>query len=140
MMEINDLSSEGIELIRIMFIDFYSDLGFVDEIQSKSRVRIVSLAQKQIKIRLFDKKACVVFLNILDEPGKITRVSKNLPAVLGHSASELVGKSINDIIPFTIQPFHDDILINFTQQYSKKKIRTDPRIQFYAYTKDFRLQ
>lgn len=31
-MEINDLSSEGIELIRIMFIDFYSDLGFVDEI------------------------------------------------------------------------------------------------------------
>lgn len=74
-------------------------------------MRITSLAQKQVKTRLFNKKTATIFLNILDEPGKITKVSKNIPAVLGYSSIELLGKSINEIIPFTIQPFHDEILI-----------------------------
>ena len=70
-------------------------------------MHITSLAQKQIKTRLFNRKTTAIFINILDEPGKITRVSKNLSAVLGHLPSDLLGKKINEIIPFTIQPFHD---------------------------------
>lgn len=101
---------------------------------------ITSLAQKQMKTRLFNKRTTAIFINILDEPGKIIQVSKNLPAVLGHSTIELIGKSINEIIPFTIQPFHDQILMQFAQKYSKKTMRSDPRVQFFAYTKNFHLQ
>jgi PAS domain S-box-containing protein len=96
--------------------------------------------QKQIKTRIFNKKTTAIFINILDETGRITKVSKNLPAVLGHSPSDLLGKSINEIIPFTIQPFHDDILIKFVERYSKKTMRSDPKIQFFAYNKNFHLQ
>jgi hypothetical protein len=93
--------------MKVMFNEFYNDLEFVKDMEQKSRIHITSLAQKQLKTRLFNKKTTAIFINILDEPGKITRVSKNLPAVLGHSPSDLLGKSINEIIPFTIQPFHD---------------------------------
>ena len=127
-------------LMKVMFNEFYNDLEFDKDMEQKSRIHVTSLAQKQIKTRLFNRKTTAIFINILDEPGKITRVSKNLPAVLGHSPSDLLGRSINEIIPFTIQPFHDEILIKFAQKYSKKTMRSDPKIQFYAYNKDFHLQ
>ena len=63
-----------------------------------------------------------------------------MPSVLGHSPEDLLGKNINEIIPFTIQPYHDDHLIRFSQTYSKKTMRGDPKIIFYAYNKDFHLQ
>ena len=75
--------------------------------EQKSRIHVTSLIQKQTKTRLFNKKTTAIFINILDETGRITKVSKNLSAVLGHSPSDLLGKSINEIIPFSIQPNHD---------------------------------
>lgn len=55
----------------------------------------------------------MVFINILEEVGKIVRISKNLPGVLGFLPSNLVGLSVNEIIPFSIKPFHDAGLVRF---------------------------
>lgn len=53
------------------------------------------MTQKQVKARLFNKKTAAIFINILDEVGKIAKVSKNIPAVLGYSPRDLLGLSIN---------------------------------------------
>jgi hypothetical protein len=63
--------------------------------EHKSKMHITSLTQKQVKSRLFNKKTAAVFINILDEVGKIAKVSKNIPAVLGYSPRDLLGLSIN---------------------------------------------
>ncbi len=100
--------------------------------EQKSGIHSASLAHKQVKTRLFNNKTTAVFIEILDEPSKITLISKNLSAVLGHTPSDLLGKSINEIIPFTIQPHHYEILNKFVQKYSKKTMRSDLKIQFFA--------
>jgi transcriptional regulator with PAS, ATPase and Fis domain len=117
---INDMSVEGQSLMRIMFSEFYNDLEFIKDMEQRSRLYVASIAQKQVKARLFNKKTTAILINILDEPGKINKISKNLPAVLGYSPDDLLGKSINEIIPFSIQPFHDEILLKFMETYSKK--------------------
>jgi hypothetical protein len=66
MREINDISLEGMILMKVMFNEFYNDLEFVKDMEQKSRVYITSLAQKQVKTRLFNKKTTAIFINILD--------------------------------------------------------------------------
>ncbi len=50
---------------------------------------------------------------MLEEVGKIVKVSKNLPGVLGFLPSNLIGLSINEILPFSIKPHHDAALLSF---------------------------
>lgn len=66
MREINDISLEGMILMKVMFNEFYNDLEFVKDMEQKSRLYITSLAQKQVKTRLFNKKTTAIFINILD--------------------------------------------------------------------------
>lgn len=48
-----------------------------------------------IQKQLFNKDKALVVLNVLDEVGKISRVSNNLPNVLGYTSNSLIGLSIN---------------------------------------------
>lgn len=43
-------------------------------------------------------------------------------------------------MPFSIRPFHNEVLINFLRKYSKKLFKVDPSIKFLAYNKQFHLQ
>jgi hypothetical protein len=72
--------------------------------------------------------------------GKIVKISKNLPGVLGFIPSNLIGLSINEIIPFSIKPHHDASLLNFIERYSYKDSYRNLDFQFYAYNSDFHLQ
>jgi hypothetical protein len=72
--------------------------------------------------------------------GKMTRISKNLPEVLGYEPCNLLGLSINEIIPFSIKPHHDSRILNFLEHYSSKPLRKETSLQFYAYNQDFHLQ
>jgi len=51
--------------------------------------------QKELKERFFGEKTTVIFINVLEEIGKIIHISKNLPGVLGYQPSNLLGLSIN---------------------------------------------
>lgn len=51
--------------------------------------------QKELKERLYNDKSVVVFINILEEIGKVVKISKNLPTVLGYEPTNLLGLSIN---------------------------------------------
>jgi hypothetical protein len=59
---------------------------------------------------------------------------------LGYTSGDLVGLSINELMPFTIRPFHNEVLVNFLRKYSKKIFKSDPYIKFLAYNKKFHLQ
>jgi light-regulated signal transduction histidine kinase (bacteriophytochrome) len=43
--------------------------------------------------------------------GKVIKISKNLPSVLGYEPNNLIGLSINEIIPFSVKPFHDENML-----------------------------
>lgn len=60
--------------------------------------------------------------------------------VLGYYPSDLLGLSINELMPFSIRPHHDDIIINFLKKCSTKVFRSDPYIKFLAYRKEFHLE
>ncbi len=109
-------------------------------IENKSKTHVINKAQKEVRIKLFNETTAVIFINILDEVGKIVKVSKNLPSVLGYAPHNLIGLSINEIIPFSIKPHHEENLIRFIEHYSKKSMRSDPKIQFFAYNSSFHLQ
>jgi light-regulated signal transduction histidine kinase (bacteriophytochrome) len=77
----------------------------------------------------------VVFLNILEELGKVVKISKNLPSVLGYEPTNLLGLSINEIIPFSVKSYHDESLLNFIEHYSNKGKRHSHTLDFYAYNR-----
>lgn len=64
---------------------------------------VLNDSQKELKEKLFNDKSVVLFINILEEIGKVVKISKNLPAVLGYEPTNLLGLSINEIIPFSIK-------------------------------------
>ena len=90
--------------------------------------------------KLFSDKSVVFFLNILEQIGKIMSISKNLPSVLGYQTSNLQGLSINEIIPLSIKPFHDEHLTIFTKTVSSKQPKKNNNIRFFCYNSDFNLQ
>jgi len=77
---------------------------------------------------LFSKDAALVVVNISDEIGKITKVSNNMPNVLGYSSHTLIGMSINGLIPLTIREIHDDIVKNFINNFSSEVMRKKPSV------------
>ena len=89
---------------------------------------------------LFNDKSVAVFINILEELGKVVKISKNLPTVLGYESSNLLGLSINEIIPFSVKKYHDENLLDFIDRYSVKEAKKNPMLNFFAYNSDFHLQ
>ena len=77
---------------------------------------------------MFSKDAALVVVNISDEIGKITKVSNNMPNVLGYSSHTLIGMSINGLIPLTIREIHDDIVKNFINNFSSEVMRKKPSV------------
>jgi PAS domain S-box-containing protein len=71
------------------------------------REQMESLTQKKERKKLFNQHSGVIFLSLLEDVGKITRVSKNIKQVLGYTSGDLVGLSINELMPFSIRPFHN---------------------------------
>lgn len=62
-------------------------------------------------------------IKVIDEVGKITKVSNNIPNVLGYASHSLVGLSINELIPLSIREIHDSILNNFVANVTSETMR-----------------
>ncbi len=67
-----------------MFLNLYDDREFLKEMANAARALVESANQKATKIKVFQKTCSSVFINILDEVGKISKISKNFPEVLGY--------------------------------------------------------
>jgi hypothetical protein len=98
----------------------YSDNAFLKEVQRWMGDSIPNETQKDFKETIFNEKSVVVFINILEEIGKVVKISKNLPAVLGYEPTNLLGLSINEIIPMAVKVHHDQNLLDFIDRYSSK--------------------
>ena len=61
-----------------------------------------------------------MFINVLEELGKVVKISKNLPSVLGYEPANLLGLSINEIIPISVKEYHDENLLDFIDRFSSK--------------------
>lgn len=109
--------------MHLFFRQLYNDCVFVREINSKFRDEINQINHRRIQKQLFTKEVALIVVNVLDEVGKITKVSKNIPHVLGYTAYSLVGLSINELIPFTIRNVHDDILRKFVSNFTSDVLR-----------------
>jgi hypothetical protein len=140
MLELNEYSPEAKFLLAQVYREFYQDHQFLKEMEKWSLEAQGLAGQKELKEQLFSEKTTVVFVNILEEMGKIVRISKNLPGVLGFIPSNLIGLSINEIIPFSIKPHHDAALLNFIENYTGRDSYRTLDFQFYAYNSDFHLQ
>lgn len=78
-----------------MFVRLLNDQEFVRQLDIRNRNHTEPVAHKILKELLFGEQTAVLFLNIQEDVGKIVKVSKNLPAVLGYASSSLVGQSVN---------------------------------------------
>lgn len=79
-------------------------------------------------------------MSVLEDVGKITKVSKNIKEVLGYSSFDLIGLNINELMPFSLRAQHNEVILNFIKKYSKKTFKSDPFVKFFAYNKNFNLQ
>jgi hypothetical protein len=82
----------------------------------------------------------MIFVNVLDEMSKIVKTSKNLGEVLGYDPRDLIGVSINEIMPFSLREFHEQHLTSFVKSYSKHVAGSPPTVLFYAYNSKFNLE
>lgn len=103
------------------FGQLYYDSAFLKEVQKWLGESVLNDNQKTVKLKLFNDKSVVIFINILEEIGKIVKISKNLPTVLGYEPNNLLGLSINEIIPFSIKECHDQNILDFLETYSTKE-------------------
>lgn len=76
----------------------------------------------------------------MEELGKVVKISKNLPTVLGYEPANLLGLSINEIIPFSVKNYHDENLLEFIERYSNSEAKKNSTLNFYAYNSEFHLQ
>ena len=137
-LQLNENSSEAFFLLGKTFGEMCLDSEFVGE-QEKWKMELNGLGTaKEIKTQLFSEGTSVIFLNVLEDVGKISRVSKNIPAVLGYSSSELLGISINEILPEGLRKYHDSMLNRFVETYSGGTKR-EVGIRFYAIAKGLHL-
>lgn len=102
-MNINLCAAELLTLMQLFFRQLYNDYIFIRDTNSELSDEANSSRNKIIQKQLFNKDTALIVLNVLDQVGKITNVSNNMPNLLGYMASSLIGLSINELIPLTVR-------------------------------------
>ena len=82
-------------LLELLFEEIYNDGLFVRSINKERKEEVRSSAQIESQKKIFGKDVTLILISVLDEVGRIKRVSKNLPNVLGFNAHHIMGLSIN---------------------------------------------
>lgn len=81
--------------MELFFRQLYNDSIFLREVMSSMREETYTQNHKLIQKQLFSKDTALVVINVLDEVGKISKVSNNMQNVLGYTSHSLIGLSIN---------------------------------------------
>ena len=82
--QLNEYSPEVKFLLIKTYGMLYNDVNFLKETQKWMNESLLIENQKELKEKLFHEKSVAVFINILEELGKVVKISKNLPSVLGY--------------------------------------------------------
>ncbi|KAL4468869.1 hypothetical protein ABPG72_008796 [Tetrahymena utriculariae] len=81
-------------------------------------------------IDIYLRRSCVIHLTLLDQPGKIMKITQEVQNVLGFEKSDLIGKQIETIIPEQYQKYHSIFIKNFIDYGFSSQLAKDKLFQF----------
>lgn len=118
-MKINSERIQGKYMLKLLFEDLHKDSEFEKGLEEKHREYILSAIQMSYRKKLFNSKTSVIFINALDEVGKVTKVSNNIVDILGYNAHHLIGSSICEIIPHSLRATHTNSILRYIKIYGE---------------------
>ena len=122
-----------------MFGQFMQDSGFVESFRSGDKYNS-HRTDRRLKETLFDENTVMVFLNMLDEMGRIVRTSKNLPNILGYNPHELEGIEIDDLLVDSMRGHHLGRINEYVDQYCHDVALKPRTVHSYAFNNKLELQ
>lgn len=81
----------------------------------------------------------MVFVNMLDQIGKIVKTSKNLPCILGYNPHELEGIHIDTLLLHSMKDFHIANMSKFINSYDIIQALNPRSVDFYINTNKYEL-
>jgi hypothetical protein len=139
LMKINEWSLEGNAILAIMFKEIMRQEPFLEEIKLQRR-RNRNENDRDFKVHLFNEQTVMVFVNMLDEVGRIVKTSKNLPALLGYSPHELKGIELDTLLLASMKDHHIKNMSNFINAYDKRQALNPRSVDFYINNSRYELQ
>lgn len=85
--------------------------------------RIVGGDQRMLNF--FSSKSCCLLMSLLKPIGMIRRCTKTVSNVFGMTSSELIGRSVNLLIPDAIAAIHDKIIDTFIKEGKMSRVMGD---------------
>jgi PAS domain S-box-containing protein len=102
-------------------------------------------SQEQIKKRLFEKTEVDVFnsehgtiyIDLIEERGKIMKITRNVCDMFGYPKSEMVEMNIDGYMPSIFARSHDKFLLNFIERGEITLLKEKQRVVFGKNKKHF---
>ncbi|EAR93727.2 PAS domain S-box protein, putative (macronuclear) [Tetrahymena thermophila SB210] len=111
---------------------FALHLGFGEKkrrlFRKSNRGRANLQALQNVDHTIFDKDNCVVFISLIQSNlGIVKRVQNKFENIFGIQIKDIVGKSINVIIPSLIAKYHDKMIQQYLQNSSQSEFQQSLR-------------
>jgi hypothetical protein len=79
----------------------------------------------------------IVYCDLIDERGKILKMTRNVPGYFGYAREEMVGFNINLFMPTLFGKYHGKFLSNFVDKGRIKLLKSKNRMVFGKNKKKF---
>ena len=121
--------------VQMVIFVFYQ---FLEVYRSREKEFRIFSQEKMIKKRIFDKNEDdifkpefgIIYIDLIEERGKIKKITKNLCKAFGYNIEDMVSFNINQFMPLLYGKHHHRFLANFIDNGAIKILKERKRFLF----------
>ena len=92
---------------------------------------------QKCEVNIFNPENGSIYIDLIEDRGKIKKITKNLTEVFGYSREDMISFNINLFMPRIYGRFHRRFLSNFIEKGQIKLLKEKERVVFGKNKKKF---